>query len=180
MNDRERLDIINTIFKDQGYSCSIIEESDTIPFPHLQLNLGPDGNGSNRIMHIIIEEQILDQSFREVEEPGNPILRLVFDTELPFKVDPTTAREVGTLLHFINREIDLPGFELAEVEDKVYFRHVQLTREAGVDVTVIYSIVGLTLFYLNWFSSVIESLAKGETTFNEVLENVLKISQEMK
>lgn len=141
-------------------------------FDRLLVSLGADYKKRDRLVEITVLEQELLEGLETAVPIEDRYYRIKFFSYLPFDVKPSTLGQVGPLLHFLNQLIDLPGFELHELENRVAFRYVLMTKGSGVDAKLIASLIGIIMFTLDLFGGNIEQVASGASTFNELLEEV--------
>ena len=93
---------------------------------------------------------------------------------LPYSVKPEAFGDIARLLHFLNKEIDFPGFGIDESTKLAFYRSVIPTINKQVDDSLLNT-------YLNGIQNVckefvlnIEPVALGEVTFEEILEKSKK------
>jgi len=155
----------------EKYDVALEKASDEIPYDRLLVFLGHDYKERGRTLEVISIEQITD-----LEEPT--YAKVQFQVPFPFRIEPATAQQVGSVLHFINRQLELPGFEMDEVDDLLFFRYVWVTK--SVDETLFKSLLGIIMMQLELFTETIERVATGSVTFNDLLEEVLAIARDEK
>jgi len=98
---------------------------------------------------------------------------------LQFDVNTKTAFETSSLLHFINHLLELPGFEFDEIENKLNYRYVLLSTRPSEAPYLYISILGIIMMVLDMFEETIEKVATGEMTFNEILKQIINVSNEI-
>jgi len=178
MRDLEILNKFRNVFEKEEFGTRLMEASEEMPLSCLIVELGPDTKERERFCSVTAFEQELGQSL-EKEAEGAPLLNVIFEAELPFEVKPAFAKELGSLLHFINRQLPLPGFELDEVENLIYYRYSLFAAESGIDARALMSILGLMLLFLDLYTHPVEQVASGAKSFNELMEEVVAISEEL-
>lgn len=84
--------------------------------------LKPTFQSDNHVVFITmtIEKQDVPIFFAFIS--GNTLLQSI--TYLPLQMTEKTRGDVARLLHFLNKEIDLPGFGLDEKEKLIFYRSV--------------------------------------------------------
>lgn len=172
MKEQEELRQIEMMLQQEGYNCSLEPYSKAPPFGRLLVFLGNDHQDRERILEITTQIQELGEALSE-----QSYLRIQFELSLPFTVKPFMTNDVNSLFAFLNRMLELPGFELDEMNDLLFFRYVLLTSKEKVDALLLKGIIGLILMHVEIFSKPIEHVATGDNTFNDVLENVLEITE---
>jgi len=93
---------------------------------------------------------------------------------LPFQIKKDAVNDVSRLLHFLNKEIDAPGFGIDESLDLAFYRCMVPTINGEVDVA-------LLNMYLNTLQKVckdymlnIEPVALGSITYEKIINNAKK------
>ena len=156
--------------------------------------LGADADNREQFLEISAQEQILSpESNPSMDSTGSSgssgssgslgrsaYYRVQFQYMFPFKVDDLPLTQVGTFIHFLNRLIDLPGFELDELENQTYYRYVWLTKEDAVDFIILNGIINMIGLSLIFFSQNLERLGTGKTSLNELLKEVIDITTHYK
>jgi hypothetical protein len=170
------LENIKKILEKEDFDCTLISGTEQIPFDRLLVLLGLDPKERERILEIVAIQQQVSPEFLLPKTAHLPY-RLQFRVELPFKVQDTALNQIASLLLFLNQFIDVPGFELNELEGKVFYRYVWITHPSSIESTLMMSIIGSIMLNLGLFSDTIESLADGKMTFNELLEQIIKIGK---
>lgn len=163
---------IQSLLKKENYPYLHASPSENNPQERLIISLGVDQK--KRELKVEVTEHSLPRLPKfETKTPEAFPSRIQFKLVLPFKVVNSSLNEISSLLHFLNQSIDIPGFELDELEGRVIYRYVWLTSPAHLDeVSVLTIFSGITL-NLMLFSDNIESIAKGQTTFNDLLSDIL-------
>lgn len=166
---------IKALLDQEKYESSIIKGGKDLPFyDRLLVFIGIDSKKRERILEISSQEQILHP-----EQKSSPkgYFRIQFQYFFLFAVEDTAMNQVANLLLFLNQQIDFPGLELNEVENKISYRYVWLTKGNGIDHVLILSIVGIIRLLLDLFTDTLERVAEGKTTFNELLEEIVQMAQ---
>lgn len=178
MNEMEFLETIETMLKKEQFDCSLEPDVKAPPFGRVLVFLGNDTLEREKILEITAQNQDLGESLKEPPSPP-AYTRIQFEVPLPFDIKEHTANEVASLLAFLNRMLELPGFELDEVNSKIYYRYVHLTPHKGIDKTLITGIVGVIIMLLGMFSDTIEQVSEGKRSFNDLLEQMLQLAETM-
>ncbi len=144
-------------------------ETEESPLPFLVIDTGMDESDRQRILTIHITEQEFGQNVGQSSPQEAPIIFVEFSFEYPFTFDPQYGKDVGSLLHFLNRNIKLAGFQLDEAENKVLFQYNLVISPEGITDILILSLVGMIMLATDMYSYAIESLAKGEMSFNDLM-----------
>lgn len=159
--------LVNTL-TELGFECSL-EPSQRHPEGRILVFIGNDAKQRDRSLEITMQEQILGS-----KEVDIPYFRVQFETALPFALSNIRSHEVGSFLFFLNRQLELPGFEIDEGNSLILYRYVLLTPETHIQPDLLKGLIGSITLTIDLFSEAIEKVSTGETTFNEILENILK------
>ncbi len=169
------LQTIQRILTKNEFICSSFADDANSPFGNLSVVLNRDDKQRDRILHIqAIESPLADRQYF----PNAPSLaaRIQFVIALPFKTEDESLNQVASLLHFINHSSEMPGFELDELHGKVLYRYVWITDQKDIEEDLVLTLFGLIMLNLDLLSETIESVATGNKTFNDVLEEIVKIA----
>lgn len=170
------LENIKKILEKEEFLCSLSTGTEELPFDHLLVHLGMDGKGREKVLEVVGMLQQIPSEF-SLAQSNNAPSRIQFRSLLPFIVTDEALTNVSSLLHFLNQSMDLPGFELNELEGKIYYRYVWITSASQVDPSSLLSVMGAILLNIRLFSETIETVATGQKTFNELLSEVVQIGK---
>ena len=167
---------IQDILEKEEFICSISSANETISFDRLLVFLGSDVKKRERILEIKAGHQQVAPEFILPQTTTLPY-RIQFLIQLPFKVQDIALNQVASLLLFLNQFIDLPGFELDELNGQVIYRYVWIIKPEAIDAPLIMSIMGAIMLNLSLSSDTIESLANGTTSFNDLLSQIVQFTE---
>ena len=173
------LEIIKKKLEAEKFECAINPANSEFPLDRLIVFLALDMKERERMLEIFGGQQQFSPELMLPEAATLPY-RLHFRVKLPFKVQDTAQNQVASLLLFLNQLIDLPGFELNELEGQVTYRYVWITEQTLITQNLIMSIVGAIMLNLGLFAETIESIADGKVTFNDLLSQIVKMSETAK
>lgn len=173
------LDTIKKILEKEAFECALTPPTAECPFDRLLVFLALDIKKRERILEIFGGPQQISPEFKLSKEAKFPF-RLQFRVKLPFKVQDTALSQVAHLLHFLNQRVDLPGFELNELEGEVFYRYVWMTEPDFITPALTMSIIGAVMVNLGLFGETIESLAEGQISFNDLLTQIISIAERAK
>ena len=176
MTEEEILQSMEKTLETEGIDCSFESPSDEIPYPRLMVYLGTDHKDRDQVLEIISQVQEMGEVLKEIPVQPNYV-RVQFQSCFPFTVKDHALHDTTGALMFINRLLDLPGFELSEIDDKLFYRYVLLTTKDEVDKQLLLGIVGNVMLLLDMYTEMIEQLAEGKMTFNEILEKVIECAE---
>lgn len=163
------------LLNNEAVDCTLLDASEEVPYDRLIVYLGQDYKERERILEITAQEQKFDGLPNKPKKQSMDYVRVQFQVAFPFACDEGTIHEVTSLLLFINRLIELPGLEINELDNRLFYRHVLLTSGSDLDTPLCLTIIGLIMMVLDVFTETIEKIATGQSTFNELLEEMLII-----
>jgi hypothetical protein len=163
---------IQTLLEQEEYPFLHVSATDNIPYERLLVSLGVDQK--KRDLKVEVTEHTLPvlPKFASSADQTLPS-KIQFRLILPFKVKNSSLNDISSLLHFLNQSIDLPGFGLDELEGRVIYRYVWLTSPSHLDKISIITLLNALTLNLMLFSDTIESIAKGSSTFNDLLSEIV-------
>ncbi|MGM0440141.1 MAG: YbjN domain-containing protein [Chlamydiota bacterium] len=105
--------------------------------------------------------------FLRLLHEGRLIQLLAF---LPFQPLPTVFPELARWLHYINKEIDLPGFGMDETTRLTFYRSMITARNQKISPARLRSYVISLNEVCRDFVDSIEEVATGQVSFEKILE----------
>jgi hypothetical protein len=174
---------IQSILDKEKFESTLLHASkEGFPYDRILLFLGTDSKKREQLLEITAQEQILKSSEQTspADHPAKKYFRTQFRHVFPFSVEEMALGQIASLIAFLNQTSDFPGFELNELNNEVSFRYVWLTKGSAVDTTLIVSMIGIIQMVLTLFGQSIERVANGGTTFNELLKEVINMTDEAK
>ncbi len=177
MVEFEILNKLETILVQEDYDCAIEPATDEFPMPQLLVHLGLDSKERERTLMIITDEPEPETGLNGKEHATiQPISTIQFTVPLPFNFTDDTHHDVLSIVCFINSMVELPGFEIEEMEDSVHFRYVLITQINSITPVLINSVISAITLLLDLFSDLLEKVALGEATFEELVQTLLEIA----
>lgn len=158
------------IYDEENYPCNLMEATEEQPEEQLLVYVGTDYKQREQILQITSQKQILGEE--RSGTPMNEYFRIQFKFLYPFSTDTLVLSQVASLLHFLNKQADFPGFELDELDNQVLFRYVWLVKDSGFDRLVAMSLTGIITLLVTMFGEAIERVATGKSTFDDLLREV--------
>lgn len=164
MDNEILLKKIEQILIEESFDCSIEPVSADQEEPLLLVYLGTDKSERERILQMRsrVENFADDKHLALV----NMILYLPFTLAAEFHYD------LINVVTMINTLIELPGFELDLVEDKLRFRYVHAVSENELTNLVLKSLVGIISLTTDLFADVFEQVNAGKITFQDFLNGL--------
>lgn len=160
----------------EEFDCTLIKETPELPIERLIIFFGLDEKDRERNLEITTLKQVAMGGLAPNGEDPT-FFRVQFQAAFPFKVKETAVGQVASLVCYLNRVVELNGFELDEVNLQISFRHVFLYAEKGFNEKLFLALTGIIMLLCEMFSDGLEQVASGEVTFNKILEKVIEASQ---
>lgn len=174
MSEYEILQNLEKILKESELDCSLEANVKAPPFGRLLVYLGQDAKDRERAIEITAQMQELFDIFRKTATEKK-FVRVQFEIPFPFEVKDSALFDTGSLLSYLNRLSELPGFELDEMSGKIFYRYVLLSAKTDIEKEIVLGILGVIMLLMDLYGEAIEKIANGEKTFEELLQEVLKI-----
>lgn len=166
------LNDIKSLLEKTDFTCEILPASDKIPINQLVAGLGPDTE--NRVRFLIIRTAEQDLSSHDallgITAPIRRYQEIQLLSVLPFQVNAENIPDTARLILLLNKGMELPGFELSEVDGIVLFRHAFVVPEDALDERILLSLVGMIQMLLDAFTELLEDVATGAQSLQEALE----------
>lgn len=168
---------IKSLLEKTNFKCEILPASDKIPVDQLIVDLGPDEQ--DRVRLLVIRTAVQDLSSQDfllgTTSPIRKYQEIQLHVVLPFLVNMENIPDTARLILLFNKGIELPGFELSEIDQIVVFRHAFVAPEDDLDERILLSLVGMIQVLLQTFAQTLEAVATGKETLLGVLENARKV-----
>lgn len=180
MNEHEFLERFQKVLRDEEYDSSLIEATDVVPDERLLVFLGIDEREREKILEVTALQQEFFKELRmnELKEPD--IFRIQFQVVFPFNVEPKATNQMASLICYLNRLIEIPGFEMNEIDLQLSYRYILMYGEKKFNQKLLLSIIGLIMLLIELFGSTLEEVAQGKKTFNDLLEQIIALGQQLK
>ena len=166
----EILALIKRLLEDQ-WNCSITTSLEKSIGEKLSVSIGKDAQDRTRT----IEIAAFDQPFPLAQES---YYRIQFVIYLPYQVEALALNQTASLILFLNQLMHYPGLELNELNNQLLYRYVWLTKKSNIEKPLILGIISLIVMVLNIYSGMIEEVAKGRLTFDEILQKIISNNEE--
>lgn len=93
----------------------------------------------------------------------------------PFNVEDDALVEVAQFLHFLNFQVEVPGFYLNYIDKTIVYRYVLLSESEHFPKKILLSLIGIAMFFQDVFGQTLENLATGKAIFVDLLEEIKEI-----
>ncbi|MBA3604139.1 MAG: hypothetical protein H0W50_11000 [Parachlamydiaceae bacterium] len=171
------LDTIKTFLEALDYTSVIIPKSNDIPKDQLLIKLDPDFKSRERFLLIRTASQDLcaNDALLGIQSPVQKYQELQFIVTLPFYILDGQIPDLARLILLINKGMEIPGFELSEVDKMIFYRHAFVVSEDHLDERILLSLVGMIEVLLETFSEMLESVAIGTKSLQQIVEEAKKM-----
>lgn len=105
--------------------------------------------------------------FIRILPEGSLIQMLVF---FPFNIKKGIEGELARLLHFLNKELDIPGFGMDEAAGVTFFRCMIPTFEGDLSEPVLEGFMQSIQLVCKNFTGAVAAVGLGEMTFQGILD----------
>lgn len=140
---------------------------------YVPLSEDSDGNELHMIIGLLNTPVSGDPNVVTEELPFSLQFIQIF-IPLPLKIDEGFYNDTMHFLHIVNSFAELPGFVVTLQENNTMFRYTIPVVNNSVDADQFAVTVGLALSVVDTYLSTIQSIAKGETTLKQLLEETSK------
>ena len=152
---------------------NVVEES---PVPHLVIFSGFDKQKREMKINLFLQPLEVGGALpSQAHEPGEEYVRMQIDAVFPFTVKNTALSDVAQFLHFLNLQVDFPGFYLNHLNNTVLYRFVQIAGPNQIPINILISILGIVMFFEDVFEQSLEQVANGDVSFVDLLQQIEKI-----
>ena len=127
---------------------------------------------TNQIYLLFKHEKREFPLFIRILHEGELIQLLTF---IPCNVKPECNGELGRFLHLVNKELDMPGFCLDELSSTAFYRLIIPTPKKELSTATFEAYLNTIQVVCKSFSPVIEALAIGAMTCDEVLKKASEL-----
>ncbi len=157
--------------------CTLLEASSEVPYDRLIAVIGKNALNEEFVLEITVYPQTFKTSPHEKE--GSEYGLIQFQYIFPSQVVSSAMQQVSSSLHFFNRLLHLPGFELDELHDQVLYRYSWLVKKSGIDLFLLSQVIGNIQLCLQLFYPYIKEIIEGHLTLNDILEKMIELSKKI-
>jgi hypothetical protein len=174
MSTENTLEFLKDHFYKAELDCEIVELGD-IGKRRLLVFLGTDHHDCGLSMEVTAQEIALEgKLFSPAVSKDQAYVRIQFDVSYPFVVRDESTLDVAQFLHFLDLQIELPGFYLNPLDNRILYRYVWLCKPGDVHPKLALNIVAMVMFFQGAFESILEKLASGEESYLSLLEEIVR------
>lgn len=171
------LTYIQQLLEEKDQACALMEPSSDFPYERIVVACGSEYDKKADILEITAHPQFFEGAFTK-EEMIDAYYLVQFQFVLPVEVPAENFNQVSNSLHFFNRLLHCPGFELDELSDQVLYRYVWFIKKNGIDAFLLTQVLGNIQLCFNMFKPYIQDIARGQYKLEHILEEVVKLAQQ--
>jgi hypothetical protein len=170
------LNAVKEALSNAEIDCALLQPSDPILFPRLLIYAGNDTQRREHLIEVTSQPIEMAQSLSlSLSQQHHEYSRIQIDASYPFIVNDLATSEVAQFLHFLNLQIEVPGFYLNHLDNIILYRHVLLCDNNHLPIKIILSLIGIAMFFQDAFSPTLERISNGKITFAELLEEIQQV-----
>lgn len=163
---------IQTHVKEAGLDAVLLPLDDGSGLEKVIVYGGKDGKDRLQLIEITSAGTEGPKGLKDV--PIQPSFRIQIDACFPFTIADAALSDVAQFLHFINLQVELPGFYLDHLNDRILYRYVHLMEGDKPPKQLVLAVIGIALFLQDVFGQTFERLATGQATFPSLMEEIKK------
>lgn len=167
MHHEKILQAIKNDLEKENLDC-FIEPFDAVLPKRLLIYTGEDKKQRTQI----IEIKVLAPEFQQTILPNDSPTILQFDLLFPFIVQDNAMSDVAQFLHFLNLQVDVPGFHLDYLNNHILYRYVHFLENDHLSSKILISLVGRFMIFQDIFAQTLERLAEGKVSFLEIMREI--------
>jgi hypothetical protein len=165
----EILEQIQKIVETRNVATILSKESKATPYPHL---LVPFEKHIMEITeHPTFQGQLLPNANKNPQEQQYYLIQFQF--VLLDKVPAETFNQTSSALHFFNRLLHCPGFELDQINDIVTYRYCWFMKKSELDSFLFLQVFDNVLLAFQMFSPYVENIIQGKYTLENIIQEML-------
>lgn len=170
-------DIKKFLEKKHYLNCAFLPKNNTMPIDQLIVKLDSDAQGRERLLLIRAAQQNLcaNDAILGIDSKAKNYQELQFIVTLPFYVMEAQIPDVARFILLLNKGMELPGFELSEVDHLIFFRHAFVVPEDHLDQRILLSIIGMIELLVESFAENLESVATGKQSLQQMVDEAQKV-----
>lgn len=166
MTHKTHLQALKELLEQKGYQCTGVDKTT----PNLEVLLKVDDQ--KRSWKALLCPTSHKLAYGADKENAH-FLQLFL--QFPYSCQAKQVQSVARLLLLINKSLPFPAFGLSEVEGTIYYRHVLYCKNRAIPTTLVCSLLGMLLLYIDSLSPMIELVASDKKSLHDVLEDALSV-----
>ncbi|MBA3602787.1 MAG: hypothetical protein H0W50_03930 [Parachlamydiaceae bacterium] len=169
---------IQMLLDEKGLPSSLKQVTKDVLEEHLLVALKIAGHDQEELLEIKAYPQNLEGAFKK-EELLDSYYVLQFQFIVPASFSASTFTQLSSSLHFFNRLIHCPGFELDELNERILYRYVWFIKKTGIDSFLLMQVIGNIHLCYTMFTPYIKEIAEGKFTLEDILGKVLELRNQL-
>ncbi len=171
------LDNIKSFLEKYNYNSVIITKSTESPIDQLVVKLDQDSKNREQFLLIRTATQDLcaNDALLSIHSPIQKYQEIQLIVTLPFFALENQIPDIARLILLLNKGMEIPGFELSEVDKMIFYRHAFVVPEDQLDERIIISLVGMIEMLIETFSEMLENVSIGAQSLQEIVEEAKKM-----
>lgn len=174
MDYKEILQVIKEELTKEGLDCAIQEEKDMMQ-TRLLIYSGEDQQ--KRTQMVTIKAQAKEGDLLQLKQAGHDCVSFQLEACFPFTVDDYSMSDVAQFLHFLNFQVEVPGFYLNYIDNTIVYRYVLLSEDQHIPKKILLSLIGMAMLFQDLFGQTLERLAKGKVSFVELMQEIVSVKR---
>lgn len=162
------------LLEEKGQTCTFMQSSKEFPHDRLLVLITVQQDKPEEMLEIVAYPQQLPAALAKKET----YYLVQFHYQFPLKVPSAHFEQVSSSLHFFNRLLHCPGFELDELKDQMLYRYSWFIKSSGLDSLLLMQVIGSIQLSLSLFGAYIQDIAHGRKTLEDVLEQVIALAKQ--
>ncbi|HEV8052027.1 MAG TPA: hypothetical protein VGP47_05995 [Parachlamydiaceae bacterium] len=169
--------ILQTVKEDlvqEGLDCMVLADKDAFQ-TKLLIYSGEDQEKRMRLIEVKVQAK--SGNPLQLKETGQDCVAFQLDAFFPFTVDDLSMSDVAQFLHFLNLQIEIPGFYLNHIDNTIVYRYVLLAEDQHIPKRILLSLIGIAMMLQDVFGQTLERLSLGQVSFVELMEEIQSVME---
>lgn len=147
----------------------------TSEFPYERILIATENQKEQHVDFLEITALEMPKDVAQEESSNCSLIQFQF--LLPVKVSAEYFHQISSALHFFNRLLHLPGFELDELTNQIIYRYVWFTAQDRLDASLFMQALGNVQLCFKLFSPFIIEIAKGKYQLEDIIQQVVTLTE---
>lgn len=152
----------------EGLDCVIHSEKDVRT--RLLIYSGVDQQKRTQLITLTVQAKDGDPLL--LKQTGHDCVSFQLDACFPFIVDDFSMSDVAQFLHFLNFQVEIPGFYLNYIDNTILYRYVLLSENHHIPKKILLSLIGISMLFQDMFGQTLERLGKGQVSFVDLMKEI--------
>lgn len=165
---KKPLDNLLYLLKKEEFDCILVESADPVPHEKVVVSLGKGSGDIPQFLDIYYSEQPAGP----LSTKGFTYKTYTFSTRYSLEYNSDTVYETARFVNLLNTLVEIPGFEINELEQLIRYRYIFLS-SAEIEKELLLTIVGMHIFAVDMVLPLIDSIVSGKASFEDILDIVI-------